>query len=504
MISKQILLIAVIASAILTTNAYAATENSGDTKDPKKDVTNNDASFDIKQFGLDKNGNPYLTVYGKAGITKPSQEGVFYAYVFNTDAGTYVVASHEIQDEHSGEGDGALDWHGHKVTLDSNNCIASISDEGKAVMKKGNVGIINTDALSVRSVLTAQLDEGSGGICVTSVFDKGDLTPNKNLNSGVLVYSHGHPGNPNHFIDTMAKMTSIENQLEKNLGIPTEKITHMPYTWDYGLMALDKSETDYSIFLYTDMFGPQSTVIHNVTRGMFGGIDAYEYCPGILYNANNLPPPAQDFSGVASIVSQYGPVCSYMGAITIPVEKFSQSKVIFAEPARPDHPILREIMVKQAKAASHDPSQEILVFVGHGAKADSNNNAQIKELTCAANYAKTKLGFADAFGVTVREDWPSLKPVAIANATAKIKTVLQTTGASHVVFVPVTGLGFHLLADALHAENIHVSMAPESNGKKEFTAWAQQTVDETLSFIKKQKPTASIVTPNWEKTYKCN
>jgi hypothetical protein len=67
---------------------------------------------------------------------------------------------------------------------------------------------------------------------------------------------------------------------------------------------------------------------------------------------------------------------------------------------------LRTIFVKQAKAVSQDPGKEILVLVGHGATLDTNNEAQSQELSCAANYVRTKLGLAGSIGVTVRENWP--------------------------------------------------------------------------------------------------
>jgi len=47
-----------------------------------------------------------------------------------------------------------------------------------------------------------------------------------------------------------------------------------------------------------------------------------------------------------------------MGAITIPAPKFIDSIIVLAEPARPDHPILREIFVKQVKSVSQDPKNE--------------------------------------------------------------------------------------------------------------------------------------------------
>src|SRR4028119_2042358 len=94
---------------------------------------------------------------------------------------------------------------------------------------------------------------------------------------GVLIYTHGMGTPGSH---EPAKTEPIKNALER-LGYPSEIITHMPYNWDEGLQKLDERGAEYVIFSYTDLFGPESTVIHNVTRGIFGGIEEYKHCPGV-------------------------------------------------------------------------------------------------------------------------------------------------------------------------------------------------------------------------------
>lgn len=118
----------------------------------------------------------------------------------------------------------------------------------------------------------------------------------KNKDIGVLVYTHGNPMVP-HTADTM-KTELIEKNLEK-MGHPSEIVTHMPYNLDQGLMNLDKENIKYAVFLYTDLFGPMSTVIHN--------------CPGVP-----IPPKS----------------CMYMGMMTDPASDVSDTTLVFAEPAR--------------------------------------------------------------------------------------------------------------------------------------------------------------------------
>lgn len=335
------------------------------------------------------------------------------------------------------------------------------------------ISAIATAAILLSSLLTMQQsaahdDHGGSGNDLT-----GEI--------GVLVYTHGdmmnHEGTPN-----MDKMMAIDGMLEKNFKTPSELIFHMPYDWDDGLVRLDEKGVSYAIFMYTDMFGPDSTVIHNLTRGVFGGIDEYNVCPGV----------------------PMGDGCMYMGALTEPASKVSDTILVFAEPARPDHPILKKIFVKQAKAVSENPQNEVLVLVGHGAKADTNDAAQEKELSNAAMYVEMKMGFADSIGVTAREDWPNLSPAAVQQAIDEVKTMLEETGAERVVLVPATGgSGFVKVATALEQEGIDFVEAPGPLplGEKEFKSWAKQVAKETIEFIEEERPTESTITPYWDREY---
>jgi cobalamin biosynthesis Co2+ chelatase CbiK len=194
-----------------------------------------------------------------------------------------------------------------------------------------------------------------------------------------------------------------------------------------------------------------------------------------------------------------------MGQMTIPASTVSDAILVFAEPARPDHPILRNIFLEQAQAVSENPKNEILVLVGHGARSNTNDMAQEMELSNAAAYAEKKLKFADSVGVTAREDWPDLQPLAIEKAVSTIQAMLEDTGADNVILVPATGSGsgFDAVAEALDAEGIAYTVAPEPLpfGQDEFEQWAKQTFEETVKFIKKEQPTESTITPYWSREY---
>ena len=303
----------------------------------------------------------------------------------------------------------------------------------------------------------------------------------KNKDIGVLVYTHGNPMVP-HTADTM-KTELIEKNLEK-MGHPSEIVTHMPYNWDQGLMNLDQENIKYAVFLYTDLFGPMSTVIHNVTRGIFGEIEKYQFCPGVP-----IPPKS----------------CMYMGMMTDPASDVSDTTLVFAEPARPDHPLIRNAFVEQAVQISENPKKEILVLVGHGARSDTNDMYQVLELGNLADYVKKKLKFKAAVGVTAREDWPELQEERIMDIVNLVKNLLKKTHAEKVILAPATGagMGFQMVKDALEAEGIDVDEAAEplSFAQKEFKQWSSQVLKETVDFIKKKAPEENTITPYWNRNY---
>jgi hypothetical protein len=307
--------------------------------------------------------------------------------------------------------------------------------------------------------------------------------PTSSSDVGVLAYTHGNMHNE-HGTAEMDKMHSIERTLETRFKTPTEIVFHMPYNWDDGLERLDAQGVEHAIFLYTDMFGPQSTVIHNVTRGVFGGIEEYNYCPGV---------PLSDGG------------CQYMGQSTYPASRESDTVLVFAEPARPDHPILRDIFAKQAREVSDNPRNEILVLVGHGARSNTNDAHQEMELARAAEFVEGRMNFADSAAFTAREDWPDLQPAAIEEAISQIKTMLEQTEAQNVVLVPATGSGsgFHMVTEALQEEGIPFTEAPDPLpiGERDFIRWASETVRETIRFIEEEQPTESTITPYWSRTY---
>lgn len=348
--------------------------------------------------------------------------------------------------------------------------------------------------------------------------------------TGVLVYTHGIPFDPLAHQYANDRITVIETYLEMERGLLSEKITHMPYWWNNGLLSLDKNEKEYVIFLYTDMFGPNSTVIHDLTRGYFAGMDGYS-CPPFPYSFGepwNTMPSIVNSRIMASpfgdnvfrpifeqmqididhMIEQYGNVCWFMSHVHVQAETISEAKIILAEPARPDHPILREVFVKQATAVSTSPENELLVLVGHGARNDVHNDAQHVEMSCVAQYVEGRLGFADSTALIIREDWEHLSGPAVAAGKEEIRQMLSVSGADHVTLIHATGTigGLSLVTTMLDELDVTYTIEPngDSLGEEEMVMWAEQIVSETVDYIMDERPTESTTTPYWDRTYTCD
>lgn len=129
----------------------------------------NEADFKIKDFGI-INGNPWMIVEGKAGGSTPQNASLVYAYVFVTDNGTFAVMSHSYEDTDEVEND--TQWHTHRVTLDDNNCTASINDNGDTEVSNV-IKVTNVIVTNVSKVFTAEFTHNNtdSSSCVNKVFD---------------------------------------------------------------------------------------------------------------------------------------------------------------------------------------------------------------------------------------------------------------------------------------------------------------------------------------------
>jgi hypothetical protein len=120
--------------------------------------------FIIKDFGIDNDGNPFLTVEGNAGATVPQKENTGYAYVFVTDNGTFSVSSDWMYTK----------WHTHVLKLDEKNCVESMDmNTSVGADVSDMVKVTEANATKIDKVMTVEftVNNNDGSLCATKIFD---------------------------------------------------------------------------------------------------------------------------------------------------------------------------------------------------------------------------------------------------------------------------------------------------------------------------------------------
>lgn len=122
----------------------------------------NEDDFNIREFGIGADGNPFLSVMGTAGGTIAQGENMAYLYVFITNNGSYGIMSDS----------GYTIWHSHGIKLDDNNCIISSNNKGDVEIDD-EIKLIETNATKVNKVFTAEfvLSNSDASICPIRIFD---------------------------------------------------------------------------------------------------------------------------------------------------------------------------------------------------------------------------------------------------------------------------------------------------------------------------------------------
>jgi hypothetical protein len=128
------------------------------------DIKFSKSDFMIKDFGVDNDGNPFLTVEGNAGATVPQKENTGYAYVFVTNNGTFAVSSDWMYTK----------WHTHALKLDEKNCVESMDMNTLVGTDVSDVvKVTDANATKVDKVMTVEftISNEDGSICATKIFD---------------------------------------------------------------------------------------------------------------------------------------------------------------------------------------------------------------------------------------------------------------------------------------------------------------------------------------------
>lgn len=128
------------------------------------EVIFNKNDFMIKDFGIDNDGNLFLTVEGNAGATVPQNENTGYAYLFVTDNETFSVSSDWVYTK----------WHTHVLRLDEKNCVESMDMNAEVGADVSDmITVMHTNTTKVDKVMTVEFtaNNNDGTLCVTKIFD---------------------------------------------------------------------------------------------------------------------------------------------------------------------------------------------------------------------------------------------------------------------------------------------------------------------------------------------
>ena len=128
------------------------------------DIKFSKSDFMIKDFGIDNDGNPFLTVEGNAGATVTQKENTGYAYVFVTDNGTFSVSSDWMYTK----------WHTDVLKLDERNCVESMDmNTSVSADVSDMVKVTEANVTKVDKVMTVEftVNNNDGSLCATKIFD---------------------------------------------------------------------------------------------------------------------------------------------------------------------------------------------------------------------------------------------------------------------------------------------------------------------------------------------
>ncbi|OQY98936.1 MAG: hypothetical protein B6D35_10820 [Candidatus Brocadia sp. UTAMX2] len=234
---------------------------------------------------------------------------------------------------------------------------------------------------------------------------------------GVLIIGHGYfSQNPNFFslVDEV-KNRLPDYQVDSGLHMVMDMMTYkMWQTEDEAIRRLEAEGVDKIVVVPLYLNTDSSTV--DVLKWSIGCevegepskanyLDETVECPG-EYNEQN------DF-------------CNHMGAIHRRFRSFSDIQYI-ATNAIDYHPDISNVLLERAQEFSTDPSNEIVLLVGHGDGDDAiDQNYRDNVMARFANDVKGMGGFYDVQYGTIREDWCDKRVGAVQEIRDKINTAVS-------------------------------------------------------------------------------
>ncbi|MDH3510059.1 MAG: hypothetical protein OER85_04295 [Gammaproteobacteria bacterium] len=159
----------------------------------------------------------------------------------------------------------------------------------------------------------------------------------------------------------------------------------------------------------------------------------------------------------------------------------SNAEIIWG-PSPTAHPIMGEIMLEHAQQLSTDPSNEMVLILGHGAMTPKENEMDLAIMATHAKAIKDKGGFSDVKRWNVQDDLPADKR---AVNVAKIRGWIQDAQDQGMDVIVVTNaLTQSGIMDRLKGDVAGTGAKFNDKGLMQnprFSDWIQAAVDENLS-----------------------
>ena len=119
----------------------------------------------VKDFAYDSGDLVLTTQNNHAGSMIPDETNTIFAYVAFTSDGIFAATSH-FGTDNDPVNSPPLEWHTHKVTLDSNNCVTALETVGTVSFNGNTVTISGTGASDILGATGAMLKISDAGVCV--------------------------------------------------------------------------------------------------------------------------------------------------------------------------------------------------------------------------------------------------------------------------------------------------------------------------------------------------
>ncbi|NUO10200.1 MAG: hypothetical protein HUU08_16285 [Candidatus Brocadia sp.] len=256
-----------------------------------------------------------------------------------------------------------------------------------------------------------------------AVFSIGGISPHKAMahdhgsKMGVLIVGHGYFSENAKFFGLVDEVKNRlpDYQVDSGLHMVMDMTTHkMWQTEDEAIRRLEAEKVEKVVVVPLYMNTDSSTV------------DVLKWTIGCRVDGE---PGKSDYLGeIVDCPGEYDALndfCEHMGAIHRRFRPFSDSQYI-ATNAIDYHPDVSAVLLERAQEFSTEPSNEVILLVGHGDGDDAiDQDYRDNVMAKYASDVKGMGGFHDVQYGTIREDWCDKRVNAVQEIRDKINAAVN-------------------------------------------------------------------------------